>query len=73
VAALHARLAQGPDGGFTLTDEKSAAGTWVNFEQIDAPRLLLHGDVFHIGQVSYRFMLRTPPEKAGPRLTPVKK
>jgi hypothetical protein len=73
VAALHARLAQGPDGGFTLTDEKTAAGPWVNFEQIDAPRLLLHGDVFHIGQVSYRFMLHTPPEKAGPRLTPVKK
>jgi hypothetical protein len=72
VAPLHARLVQGPDGGFTLTDEKSIAGTWVNYEQVSAPRRLQHGDVFHIGQISYRFMLHAPPEKAGPQVTPIK-
>jgi pSer/pThr/pTyr-binding forkhead associated (FHA) protein len=72
VSALHARIAQGPGGGFVLTDEKSAAGTWVNFEQINTPYTLKHGDIFHIGRMSYRFMLRTPPTKTGPHLTPHK-
>jgi hypothetical protein len=72
VSALHARLVQKPEGGFVLTDEKSAAGTWVNFEQITVPYMLKHGDIFHIGRMSYRFMLRTPPPKTGPHLTPHK-
>jgi len=72
VSPLHARLKQGPDGGFILSDEKSTAGTWVNYEQIREPRRLQHGDVLHIGQISYRFMLRNPPEKPQPHLTPEK-
>jgi hypothetical protein len=72
VSALHARIAQGADDNFVLTDEKSAAGTWVNFEQITEPYTLKHGDILHIGRMSYRFMLRTPPEKTGPHLTPYK-
>ena len=72
VSALHARL-RVEHGQYILTDEKSAAGTWVNYEQLTAPRRLQHGDILHIGRVSYRFMLRTAPERAAPRVTPIKK
>jgi hypothetical protein len=72
VSALHARL-RVENGKYILTDEKSAAGTWVNYEQLTAPRRLQHGDILHIGRVSYRFMLRTAPERAAPRVTPIKK
>ena len=72
VSALHARL-RVENGKYILTDEKSAAGTWVNYEQLTAPRRLQHGDILHIGRVSYRFMLRTAPERAAPRVTPINK
>ena len=72
VSALHARL-RVEHGQYILTDEKSAAGTWVNYEQVTTPRRLQHGDILHIGRVSYRFMLRTAPERPAPRVTPIKK
>lgn len=71
VSPLHARLKE-QDGGYVLSDEGSAAGTWVNYEQLTAPRRLEHGDLLNIGQISYRFMLRKPPERPAPRLTPLK-
>jgi hypothetical protein len=70
VSPLHARLIHLPDGGYALADEKSIAGTWVNYEQILEPRRLKHGDVIHLGRISYRFLLRKPPEPPEPRLTP---
>ncbi len=72
VSPLHARLIE-EHGGYILSDEKSAAGTWVNYEQLTTPRRLQHGDVLHIGRLSYRFMLRKPPERPAPRVIPVKK
>jgi hypothetical protein len=33
---------------------------------------LQHGDVLHIGRLSYRFMLRKPPERPAPRITPTR-
>jgi hypothetical protein len=72
VSPLHARLKE-EHGHFVLTDEKSAAGTWVNYEMLTAPRILQHGDIFHIGKVSYRFMLRKPPQGPPPSVQPVKK
>lgn len=71
VSPLHARLTRLPDGGYQIADEKSTAGTWVNYEQILEPRRLKHGDVIHLGRISYRFMLRKPPEAVKPRLTPL--
>jgi hypothetical protein len=68
VSALHARLTLDSDGGYTLRDENSISGTWVNFEQLTTPRRLAHGDVLHIGRLSYRFMLEKPPEQPAPRL-----
>jgi pSer/pThr/pTyr-binding forkhead associated (FHA) protein len=66
VSPLHARLKE-KGGEYFLSDEKSVAGTWVNYEQLTGPRSLNHGDVIHFGRLSYRFMLRKPPEL--PRLT----
>jgi hypothetical protein len=71
VSPLHARLKL-ENGEYILSDEKSAAGTWVNYEPLTAPRRLQHGDIIHIGKLSYRFMLRKPPERPAPRVTPTK-
>ncbi|MEW6093071.1 MAG: FHA domain-containing protein [Chloroflexota bacterium] len=72
VSPLHARL-KAENGQFMLSDEKSVAGTWVNYEPLAAPRPLRHGDVLQIGRISYRFMLRRPPEVPAPRVIEVKK
>ena len=69
VSPLHARLKE-DHGEYILYDEKSIAGTWINYEQLTAPRRLQHGDVLHIGRLSYRFMLRRPPDRPAPRVTP---
>ena len=72
VSPLHARL-KVEHGEYILSDEKSIAGTWINYEQLTTPRRLQHGDVLHIGRLSYRFMLRKPPERATPQVIPTKK
>ena len=72
VSPLHARLTE-KNGEYILTDEKSAAGTWVNYEPLTTPRHLQHGDVLQIGRFSYRFMLRKPPERSAPKVTPTQK
>ena len=69
VSPLHARLKE-EHGEYILSDEKSTAGTWVNYEQLTTPRRLQHGDVLHIGRFSYRFMQRKPPERPTPQVTP---
>ena len=71
VSPMHARL-QERGGEYILSDENSVAGTWVNYELLAAPRRLQHGDVLHIGRLSYRFMLRKPPERPLPKVTPTK-
>jgi len=68
VSPLHARLLE-QNGEYILSDEQSVAGTWVNYELLEAPRRLQHGDVLHIGRLSYRFMLRKPPERPLPKIT----
>ena len=67
VSPLHARLRE-QNGEYILSDEKSTAGTWVNYESLNAPRRLQHGDILHIGRLSYRFMLRKPPERPAPKI-----
>lgn len=69
VSPLHATLWREENGEFNLRDEKSVAGTWVNYEPLGGEvRRLRHGDILHIGQVSYRFLLSKPPERPAPRL-----
>jgi hypothetical protein len=71
VSPLHARLSR-ENGEYILADEGSTAGTWVNYEQLTAPRRLQHGDVLHIGRLSYRFMLHKPPTRTIPKITPTR-
>jgi hypothetical protein len=72
VSPMHARLKE-KGGEYFLSDEKSVAGTWVNYEQLTGPHRLKHGDILHFGRLSYRFMLRTPPDLPTPTVTPTKK
>lgn len=72
VSPRHARLKE-KHGEYILSDEKSVAGTWINYEQLTGPRSLSHGDVIHFGRMSYRFMLRKPPELPTLRVTPMEK
>lgn len=60
VAPIHARLRYENDR-FVLQDENSVAGTWVNYERLQAPRVLKHGDILHFGRIAYRFLLRKAP------------
>ena len=70
VDALHARLICAEDGTFTLADAGSVAGTWVNFAPISpAGARLQHGDVIHIGRVSFRFELTNPPQMRMPKVS----
>jgi hypothetical protein len=71
VSPLHARLKE-ENGEYILSDEKSIAGTSVNFELLTTPRRLQHDDVLQIGRLSYRFKLRKPPERPAPRVTPTR-
>ena len=72
VSPKHARLIVS-QGEYVLSDEKSIAGTWVNYEQVTEPRRLQHGDVIHLGRVSYRFLLRKQMEIPLPQVIPLKK
>jgi hypothetical protein len=70
ISSVHARLRQTDDGGYLLMDNNSIAGTWVNYEPVlrDGYRLA-HGDMVHFGQLTYRFMLKTPPKTSTPKIT----
>jgi len=70
VSPLHSRL-RFENGRFVLSDENSVAGTWVNYEQLASPHQLRHGDVIHMGRISYRFLLRLPADGDKPRVIPL--
>jgi hypothetical protein len=72
VSPVHARIRQ-ENGQYMLYDEKSTAGTWLNYDPLTAPARLRHGDIIQIGRYSYRFMLRKIPEPAAPKVTPIDK
>jgi len=73
LSLLHARLRHAEDGGFTLLDENSIAGTWVNYELIPKEGCLLrHGDMIHFGLLTYRFVLAKPPATPKATITPIK-
>ncbi|MCS7011049.1 MAG: FHA domain-containing protein [Anaerolineales bacterium] len=72
VSPVHARLKYA-QGQFILEDAKSVAGTWVNYERLEAPRTLKHGDILHIGRVCYRFLLRKPPFLPPPEIKSLEK
>ena len=63
VDGLHARLFRNAEGEFTLSDQNSIAGTWINYAPVNrngAP--LRHGDLIHMGKVVFRFELTDPSQ-----------
>jgi hypothetical protein len=69
VSPLHARIRQDDRVGFTLFDQGSVAGTWVNYEPIGREGCRLkHGDIVQFGMLTYRFALSKPPAMARPRV-----
>jgi hypothetical protein len=60
VEILHARLVRNKSGTYTLVDEGSIAGTWINYSPVSREgRFVRSGDLIHIGRVGFRFT-RTP-------------
>jgi hypothetical protein len=72
LSGLHARLRRTENNTFTLLDQNSTAGTWVNYElSPQAGHILEHGDVIHFGNLTYRFVLAKPPATPKPTITPI--
>ena len=58
VSRLHARIRRDAAGVYWLYDEGSAAGTFLNYDQLGlAPRPLQHGDVVQLGRLTLHFRL----------------
>ena len=53
---------------FLMKNPSPGHGSITN--RLTTPRRLQHGDVLHIGRLSYRFMLRKPPERPAPQVIP---
>ena len=72
VAPLHARLRRNDDGDFFLEDIGSVSGTYHNYVAVsESGSQLNHGDLIHIGTVSYRFTLSKPSKVRQPVVTPM--
>jgi hypothetical protein len=70
IEELHARLYREADGSFRLVDEGSTAGTWINYMPVSREGARLeHGDLVHIGGVSFRFSEREPERIRKPVIT----
>ena len=69
ISPLHARIKQTDNGVFTIYDNGSVAGTWVNFDPVPREgRRLVHGDRIHFGGLVYRFDLKQAPPAPEPRV-----
>jgi hypothetical protein len=72
VDGLHARIFQSPEGDFYIADAGSVAGTWVNYAPVAKEGVRLeHGDLIHLGRVSFRFELTNPRRIRQPVVTPI--
>lgn len=72
ISPLHARIQRSAEGVFLLIDNRSVAGTWVNYEAIPQEgRILEHGDVVNFGKLTYRFVLGKHSSLKKPKLLPI--
>jgi hypothetical protein len=72
VDGFHARLIRQADGSYLLKDHDSCSGSWVNFTPVTSEGSILeHGDIVHLGIVSFRFELATPPPPRKVLIQPV--
>ncbi len=69
VEPLHASLKREGET-YRLADAGSVAGTWVNYTPVSKEGVLLeHGDLIHIGRVSFRYSLGEPARLPKPVVT----
>jgi len=55
---LHSRLIVTEDENFTIFDERTTAGTWVNYKRIpDGGTAIYHGDIVHIAHIGLRLKI----------------
>ena len=65
VSGIHAHLTRLVAGVFTLRDQHSVAGTWVNETEVgESGRDVRHGDRLRFGRSAFRFRLATPPAES---------
>ncbi len=70
VEPLHARLWRTDEGVFFIADQRSAAGTWVNYAPVSPEGARVQeGDLVHLGRVGFRFRLK-PDEPVQVRIHP---
>ncbi len=59
---------------YRIFDRNSTAGTWVNYELVPGEgKLLEHGDIIHIGRISFRFSQRDTAKARRVIVTPQEK
>lgn len=69
IEPLHARLKKIGTDQFTIRDQETAAGTWINYTPTEIKDTKLrHGDVIHIGRIGFRFKLNRPPKTFTPKI-----
>lgn len=58
VEASHARLWRTDEGAFFIADQRSTAGTWLNYAPVSPEGARLQdGDLIHLGRAGFRFRL----------------
>jgi hypothetical protein len=63
ISRLHARVERG-DGGYTIVDNDSRNGTYVNGRRIAGPQRLASGDLIGIGGISVTFLDSAVPDRS---------
>jgi len=72
IEPLHARLRRNEEGGFTLEDSGSTAGTWLNYAPVsDKSQPVTHGDLIHIANIGYRITVNKPNQTRQTVVTPL--
>jgi hypothetical protein len=63
IISQHARITPLEGNQYQITDLGSAAGTWINYQQIppSSPHRLQDGDIINIGETAFRFQLKNGP------------
>ncbi len=63
IEMIHATITRNKDGDYWIADNRTAAGTWINYAPVTFEGVLLtHGDLVHFGKFSYRFESQTLEE-----------
>ncbi len=64
VSNIHARIRYRSPDSYTIYDEGSIAGTWVNYAPISTLGVsLFHGDIVQFGRLTYRLKINHPDSK----------